>query len=67
MGSFDFDGLPQLRSSRSVRSDSGAVAPSPSMPPYAAPTPLAPSPAPGESEKPSRVHFADFEPGREDR
>ncbi|KAL1950319.1 hypothetical protein VTO73DRAFT_5443 [Trametes versicolor] len=65
IGSFDFDGLPQLRSSRSVRSDSGAVAPSSSMPPYAASTPLAPSPVPGESEKPSRVHFADSEPGRE--
>lgn len=64
IGSFDFDGLPLPRASRSTRSDSGAIAP-PSMVHYAASTPLAPSPAPGESEKPSRVHFADSEPGRE--
>ncbi|OJT15262.1 hypothetical protein TRAPUB_8184 [Trametes pubescens] len=61
---FDFDGLPP-RSSRSVRSDSGAVSPSPMAPHHAASTPIAPSPAPGDSEKPSRVHFADSEPGRE--
>ncbi|KAI0822284.1 hypothetical protein BC628DRAFT_1327653 [Trametes gibbosa] len=55
--SFDFDGLPLPR--RSSRADVVPLAPSPMVSNHVALPPVAPVPLAAESEKPTRVHFAD--------
>ncbi|KAI0372147.1 hypothetical protein BV20DRAFT_1050918 [Pilatotrama ljubarskyi] len=63
---FDFDGLPPRPPRPVVRADVPAAIMSPMTPAFAAPSPVTPAPPPIDSEKPSRVHFADdTEPSRE--
>ncbi|KAH9854690.1 hypothetical protein C2E23DRAFT_61607 [Lenzites betulinus] len=61
MDSFDFDGLPPPRQRRSSRADVSPLAPSPMTANYGVPSPITPAPIAAESEKPTRVHFADTE------
>ncbi|KAI0354952.1 hypothetical protein OH77DRAFT_1496509 [Trametes cingulata] len=63
---FDFDGLPPRPPRAPIRADVPLPMVSPMAPTFSAPSPVTPVAAPIESEKPSRVHFADdTEPSRE--